>query len=88
MGESIDLFLKRTNIEYEAKRKSGRVKSPIVTTLRPGTYELFKRKMIDSGQIEGQFKIVALQYESALTFNFEEYSLAKMPGAKSESVNA
>lgn len=70
----IEQILTEINLEYSVKRKSGRLHPVIVTFLKKGTYDAFKCHMVDRGQREGQFKIVALQYQRDLTFDFAAYS--------------
>ena len=73
MSESIDQALRDINIEYDTKRNSGRIKPLELVVLQHGTYEAYKKSAIARGQREGQFKIIALQYEKDLHFNFSEH---------------
>jgi len=66
----LDEVLGAVNIEYAAKRSSGRVNPLRVCILKRGTYESFKRYYLDQGQREGQFKIVALQFAKDIKFDF------------------
>lgn len=68
-----DHVLSELNIEYVSKMKSGRLKPLQVKQLKEGTYEFFKSHCIRSGQREGQFKLIKLQYHQDVSFPFDEY---------------
>jgi hypothetical protein len=59
---AIDTHLGSRNIEYEAKRASGRLGALTVTWLRAGAGEACKAASVRAGQREGQYKPVVLQY--------------------------
>lgn len=69
----LDEILGEINIEYHAKRKSGRVHPLRLVILKRGTYETFKRYFLSQGQREGQFKIVALQFAKDVKFDFSHH---------------
>ena len=48
------------NIEWEAKRKSGRLKSPILQIMKPGWYERGKQKLVAEGKRLFQAKTILL----------------------------
>lgn len=58
------------NMEFEAKRKSGRINDTKVVFVCSGTGEAYKKHCIDSGQREGQFKFINLQYLKDCQFDF------------------
>lgn len=62
------------NLEYQAKRGSGRLHPLSVTVLKQGTYEAFKAHCLAKGQREGQFKIVALQYHKDFDFELAAFA--------------
>lgn len=69
-ANALDQELARLNIEYEAKRGSGRLRPLEVVMLRPGTGEAYHRHCVHvKGQREAQAKVLALQ--SAETFDFD-----------------
>ncbi len=72
-AESIDKTLAELNLEYEAKRKSGRLFPMKSFILKFGTGEAYKHRMIQSGQREGQYKPVLLEYKDKLDFSIEDY---------------
>lgn len=62
LSEKMDLALQQRNVEYQEKRKSGRLNAFELKTLKPGTFADIKRRAVSAGQKEGQFKMVMLQY--------------------------
>jgi hypothetical protein len=81
----LDLTLSEINIEYHAKRQSGRLKPVRVCILKRGTYQIFKKFYLDQGQREAQFKIVALQFSKDIKFDFSPY--IGWDGAQSDQSN-
>jgi hypothetical protein len=73
--EVVERKLSELNVEYAQKRASGRLHCLQLLAVAPGTGEAYKRSRMAKGQREGQFKIIALQYQSECEFPFEEYSL-------------
>lgn len=73
LADRIDQSLRHLNIEYAAKRDSGRLRSLRVEMLRPGTGEACKLASIARGQRESQYKPAALQYASSCGFAFDEH---------------
>ena len=51
------------NLEYQAKRDSGRLPLPAVTWVGPGAGEAYKAACVRAGQREGQYKPAVLVYE-------------------------
>ena len=72
-GKAFNQVLGSLNVEYRDKCASGRIGAAIVKRLRPGTAEMYKRHAVRSGQREGQFKVVRLQYLGDVEFCFDEY---------------
>ena len=69
----LDQRLCKLNIEYENKRKSGRLGPVRVQCLRDKAAEEYKSHCIQKGQREGQFKMVRLQYDNECNFDFNRY---------------
>lgn len=70
----LDEALGEINIEYATKRKSGRLKAPLVKILQPGTYTHYRRFCVEvGGQRESQFKIIALQPSKKVKFAFDSH---------------
>jgi hypothetical protein len=57
---SLDRALQRRNIEYEAKRDSQRLGSPVLKRVAPGTYQQLRQKRVAEGAPEAQVKIPQL----------------------------
>jgi len=73
LGSAVDRALQESNVEYRAKRESGRLDPLSAQWLRQGTDEAFKQDAVRRGQREGQFKVVALCYANAFPFAIEEH---------------
>lgn len=58
--EGIDHELGRLNIEYLAKRKSGRLRPPVLQVMRSGWYERGKQKLVAEGKRLFQAKTILL----------------------------
>ncbi len=72
-AKKIEEALSKWNLEYAAKRDSGRLLPLEIATLEPGSYEAFKTHCLEKGQREGQFKIMALQYKNDFTFDWSPH---------------
>ena len=70
---AIERALRDSNVEYDAKRASGRLQCLEVVPVRPGTGEAYKQHCLRQGQREGQFKLIALQHLSDCTFPFVDF---------------
>jgi hypothetical protein len=69
----LDHELSHINIEYAAKRASGRLGLLATTRLQRGTGEAYKIYCLNQGQREAQFKPAVLQLRSELQFPLEHY---------------
>ena len=65
--------LTRLNIEFEAKRKSGRLLPTDVKFLKEGCGDAYKAEQIARGQRESQFKLIRLQYNTDCQFDFSPF---------------
>jgi hypothetical protein len=66
VAREVDERLGELNVEYHAKRASGRIGPIAVSWLRPGTADKYKAAAVKAGQREGQFKLAILQYTKDL----------------------
>jgi hypothetical protein len=66
MGREVDRRLGELNLEYQSKRRSGRLTPLNVSWLRPGAADAYKAAAVRAGQREGQFKPAVLQYRREL----------------------
>jgi hypothetical protein len=71
----VDYRLSELNIEYLAKRESGRLAALTVTWLSRGSMEAYKATCVLKGQREGQFKPTILHYRKELRFAIENHAL-------------
>ncbi len=72
-GNKFDLLLRGLNLEYEAKRASGRLPPMQVVPLRAGSGEAYRRAAIATGQREAQFKVLHLQHAGDCQFPIADY---------------
>jgi len=59
-ARQLDQALCRHNIEYAAKRKSGRLGPAVLRVLEPGQFDAFERQELQRGARDGQFKVLRL----------------------------
>jgi hypothetical protein len=76
LAEAVDRHLEEGNIEYHAKRASGRLKPLTVMFLRRGAAEAHQSACVQAGQREAQFKPTVLQYGKDLRWQPDEYVLS------------
>ncbi|MCG6158235.1 GH3 family domain-containing protein [Rubinisphaera margarita] len=77
-ADVLDRLLGEANLEYAAKRDSGRLKPVVVVSLQPGSGERFKQFELSRGRREAQFKTVALLYARELNFDFAACSYSEV----------
>ena len=70
VAAALEAELRRRNIEYAAKRESGRLKPIEMRLLRPGAGAAYRRWCVARGQRDAQFKVLALQYTRECSFDF------------------
>jgi hypothetical protein len=70
----LDKKLGELNIEYQAKRDSGRLAPLSATWLKSGSAEAYKASRVSLGQREGQFKTTVLQYFQNLNFPLSDFA--------------
>ncbi|MDH3668767.1 MAG: GH3 auxin-responsive promoter family protein [Paracoccaceae bacterium] len=75
LAEAFDRALSDANIEYAAKRGSGRLAPVKLVTLRPGTGEAMKAAAIAAGQREAQLKLPVLTELGRLVFDLRPWVL-------------
>lgn len=71
----IDARLGELNIEYQAKRESGRLAALNLVWLKRGASEAYKVACMRQGQREGQFKPTVLQYRQNLNLLLADYAI-------------
>ena len=70
LAEELDGRLRALNIEYDAKRGSGRLAPLRVRWLRRGTGDQYRSFCVAKGQRDAQFKYLLLQYAHECPFDF------------------
>jgi len=73
IAETLERRLSQYNVEYAAKRDSGRLHALEARSLCQGTGERYMRHHVQAGQRENQFKQAVLQYARDVRFPLEEY---------------
>ena len=66
----IERAIAERNVEFTAKRESGRLNPLVVRYLRPGTADAYRNHCLALGQRDAQFKLVKLQYRHDCSFDF------------------
>lgn len=73
MHAQLDAALANVNIEYQAKRESGRLQPLQLVRLKAGAGEEYRRHCIAQGQREAQWKMIRLHYADKFDFDFTSY---------------
>jgi hypothetical protein len=73
LPQMVDAQLRCLNVEYDAKRESGRLAELAAAWLSPGTEEAYKHASVQQGQREGQFKVVGLAYKQKFAFDLDTF---------------
>jgi len=71
---SIERALQQSNVEYGAKRASGRLEPLRVQFLAARTGDEFRRQRVADGQRDVQFKYLRLQYRAECSFRFDDFA--------------
>jgi hypothetical protein len=70
--DRLDTALGEQNDEYLTKRKSLRYGAPVIRMVRPGEFDRYRRRMVQSGQrADGQFKVLRLTSDTAFAAEFQ-----------------
>jgi GH3 auxin-responsive promoter len=79
--DRLDAAVGDQNVEYQSKRKSLRYGPPVIRTVRSGEYDRYRRRKVEQGRSDGQFKILRLTSDSSFAAEFEwEQELAGRRG--------
>jgi hypothetical protein len=69
--DRLDAALGEENDEYLTKRKSLRYDPPIIRVVRPGEFDRYRRRMVETGQrADGQFKVLRLTSDTSFAAEF------------------
>ncbi len=80
IADQVDHRLGELNVEYEAKRKSGRLLPLQVRWLRPGAGDHYRSVCVESGQRDTQFKYLHLQYARECRMDFSALAEGQQEG--------
>ena len=69
--DRLDAALGHLNSEYQTKRKSARYGAPVIRVVRSGEFDKYRRRMVEGGRADGQFKILRLTSDSSFAKEFE-----------------
>jgi hypothetical protein len=67
----LDDELGNQNSEYKAKRKSFRYDPPIIRVVRQGQFDAYRRRMVERGRSDGQFKVLRLTSDASFAAEFD-----------------
>lgn len=73
MAARLDDALGALNIEYKAKRESGRLQTLSIALLTNGAGDAYRQYCITQGQRDAQWKLVRLQYANECCFDFTPF---------------
>src|SRR5215211_2914981 len=69
--DRLDAALGDQSEEYQTKRKSLRYGPPVIRVVRPGEFDRYRRRMVETGQrADGQFKVLRLTSDTAFAAEF------------------
>ena len=69
--DRVDAAVGEQNDEYLTKRKSLRYGAPVIRVVRPGEFDRYRRRMVETGQrADGQFKVLRLTSDTAFAAEF------------------
>ena len=71
LAERIEKELCALNIEYETKRKSKRLEPLALRVLPHGEFGRYRRKAVEGGKNDGQFKILKLTKDEKFAKSFK-----------------
>ena len=71
LADAVDRRLRALNIEYDAKRSSGRLRPVRVRWLQNGAGDRYRINRVAAGQRDAQFKHLHLQYAHECPFDFD-----------------
>jgi hypothetical protein len=69
--DQLDAAVGDQNTEYHAKRKSGRYDPPIIRVVRSGEFDRYRRRMVERGRSDGQFKVLRLTSDTSFASEFD-----------------
>jgi GH3 auxin-responsive promoter len=71
MLESLEGALRSRNMEYASKRDSLRLDSPVLRIIKSGEFDRYRKRAVEKGKSDGQFKILRLTTDASFAKEFE-----------------
>jgi hypothetical protein len=71
MLNSLEEALRSQNIEYASKRDSMRITSPVLRVIKSGEFDRYRKRSVENGKSDGQFKILRLSTDADFATEFE-----------------
>ena len=68
--KDIDAQLQQLNIEYHGKRNSKRLLPAGLKIIKPGEFAAYRKRMVEGGKLDGQFKTLKLTKDSSFAAEF------------------
>ena len=71
MLKSLEGALRSHNMEYASKRDSMRLDSPVLRIIKSGEFDRYRKRAVEKGKSDGQFKILRLTADAGFAKEFE-----------------
>jgi GH3 auxin-responsive promoter len=71
MLKSLEETLRSQNMEYASKRDSMRLDSPVLRIIKSGELDRYRKRAVEKGKSDGQFKILRLTADAGFAKEFE-----------------
>jgi GH3 auxin-responsive promoter len=71
LADRLDAALGNQNAEYHSKRASLRYGAPVLRVVRSGEMDRYRRRRVESGCPDGQFKVLRLTTDASFAAQFE-----------------
>ncbi|HEU4342240.1 MAG TPA: GH3 auxin-responsive promoter family protein [Candidatus Binatia bacterium] len=71
MLKSLEGALRSRNMEYASKRDSMRLDSPVLRIIKSGEFDRYRKRAVEKGKSDGQFKILRLTTDAGFAKEFE-----------------
>ena len=67
----LEAALRSHNMEYASKRDSLRLDSPVLRIIKSGEFDRYRKRAVENGKADGQFKIMRLTAEAGFAKEFQ-----------------
>ena len=68
---SLEAALRSQNMEYASKRDSLRLGAPVLRIINSGEFDRYRKRAVQNGKADGQFKIMRLTTDAAFADEFQ-----------------